>query len=262
MKQPLRYKTKNSYPPKVVLWKNYLIVMACSFVGGGISVVAYKFFSAAQKNHIPVVGGYGLPVRTYVAPQEEKNLQKIYDLDQEEAPIVEKILPYSDVPETSHVQSTSEKDLKSSSHNLTPGVPKDDGSPETPAPSAKESMTQTPKLTTPSMSKEDLPKSVNKNVDSGLGKNSSSGTPLPYKKAEPRHESGQHLQIGAVFSDLNRAKEFVVRLKAKAEGYNFKIQSRTVKGKTVYRIVTHNPLLPEEIKKLLQLVPSLKSSSP
>ena len=236
--------------------------MGCSFIGGGVSVLAYRFFYAVPKNHIPVVGDYGLPVRTYVAPQEEKNLQKIYDLDQEESPIVEKILPYSDVPEPSAVKDCSEKDSKFPSQNVKPGVPTDGDLLKTPPLSSKEFLNQTPKLSKPSSPKGSLPKTVSKNVDSGLEKSTSGVAVLPCKKVEPESNLRQRPQIGPVFSDLNRVKEFLVRLKAKAEGYDFKIQSRSVKGKMVYRIITQQALDSEEVKKILHLAHSLRSASP
>ncbi|WP_129591780.1 hypothetical protein [Holospora curviuscula] len=212
-----------------------------------------------SKSSIPIVKDYGLPVRTYVAPQEEKNVQKIYDLDQEEAPIVEKILPYNDLPETSVSAPPLEKNSSSpslSSERLKDkeGVKSSEDKQKDPVPPAlpasKEELIQKP-----GTQKSSVSRPFSDDLSDHLGKKNAPGVTLfPSKKAP--NSLGRRPQIGPIFSDLNRAKEFLVRLKAQAEGYEFTIQSRAEKGKMMYRIVTKKVLDSKEVKKLSELIPT------
>ncbi|ETZ06757.1 hypothetical protein P618_201048 [Holospora obtusa F1] len=261
MSRSLRYKEKKYSSPKPNLWKRNTLLVVFSFIGGGVSVLAYYFFGTPSKTGIPVVQGYGFPVRTYLAPQEDKNVQKIYDLDQEEAPIVEKILPYQDLakscvepfvdvkPDETFTNSPCEaKKILQPSSNTNPESKKEQKSlNDLKTPAVKHSTIPNHSVESELTEKhkgEDAEKKISSaDIEKKTSKNSS-------------HTLEKSGQIGPVFSDLGRAKEFLVRLKAKAEGYSFSLQSRSVKGKILYRVVTKNSLSSQEIKKLLELAPS------
>ncbi|GAJ46695.1 hypothetical protein HE1_01034 [Holospora elegans E1] len=256
MSRSLRYKEKNYSQSKPVLWKRYLLLVVCGFMGGGLSVLGYYFFSVSQKTSVPVVQGYDFPVRTYVAPQEEKNVQKIYDLDQEEAPIVEKILPYQDFSKT---PGEKKSDPDSNSQNLSTesssnSYPKDKNSLEE---SCKRDEKKKASSDGSALVKEVSPNLLNKQPpSSSLEKKEAAPVHLEEAK-KPSLSSCERAQIGPVFSDLAQAKEFLIKLKAKAEGYDFVVQCKAAKGKKLYRVVTKKALTPQEIKKLLKLTPSL-----
>lgn len=251
LKKSLRYKQNHSgsYSQR----KKYALVIAGAFFGGVLlSVGGYRFFLAPSNDRVPTVAGYAFPVRTYVAPREEKNTQQIYDLDQvEEAPVVEKILPCQDVTESIPAKTLLPRESTTeSAEKLEHSKP-------------EESSDQKQSLT---LKSQDTPKL---NATDVKGASQTERSILEEKKHNQLHKVApntpeklhsalkRRVQIGSVFSDLDRAKSFLVRLRAKAEGYRFALQSRAINEKIMYRVITQDALTPEQIKELHGLVPLL-----
>lgn len=187
---------------------------------------------------MPTVEGYVAPARTYVAPQSEKTVQKIYDLDQSgERPIVEKILPSQEQAKT--VPPLAPVPLKSPPLEESPPKP-DAAASEEPLGLLEEKAQQNPPQT------EVNPASQGPNAK-------------PAAATPPKSKAPQRIQIGPVFDTLTQAKVFFARLNAKAPGYRFSLQARKVKNVTRYRIVNQNPLTPAQIQALTQRVASLSS---
>jgi hypothetical protein len=257
VKKSSRY--KKEYAQSSSAWKKYVLITFVAFVCGGGSVLAYHFFFKAPQNNVPTVEGYAAPSRTYVAPQNEKTVQKIYDLDQSvERPIVEKILPSQDpsdtvaplVKDTVPSKSTASTELA-----LAPKVePQKNSEPSPVAPKEGdvdiESQPQKP-LTPLSPARPPLQSTQESE------RKPPSAVPLPSK-----HIPGRRIQVGPIFEDLPRAKAFLARLQTKAKGYTFVLQAREVQKVMRYRLVTQHPLTPSQIQSLTHISMQISKDHP
>lgn len=227
MKKSSRYKKECAQSSSA--WKKYLLIPFVAFSCGGLSVLGYYFFFKAPQQNVPTVEGYAVPARTYVAPQGEKTVQKIYDLDQSgERPIVEKILPSQDQPNT-----TTHPGQEAISPKSTP--------PANPEPPLENN------------------NSLDLNIDAPPQKTPpqvSDHKPKAAPSSPLKHTSSRRIQVGPVFNDLQQAKAFLAQLHKTAKGYSFALQAREVQTGTRYRIVTQHALTPAQIQALIPLIPS------
>jgi hypothetical protein len=248
VKKSSRY--KKEYAQSSSAWKKYFLVPFVAFSCGGLSVLGYYFFFKAPQQNVPTVEGYAVPARTYVAPQGEKTVQKIYDLDQSgERPIVEKILPSQDQPNTT-------------THPVQEAVSPKSTTPRSPEPPLK--VEPQKNTLSPPLEKDD---SLDLNMDAPPQKTPSPLSPVKppqasdhKPKAAPasplQHASSRRIQVGPVFNDFQQAKAFLARLQKTAKGYSFALQAREIQNVTRYRIVTQHALTPSQIQALTPLIPS------
>lgn len=257
MKKSSRY--KKEYAQSSSAWKKYLLITFVAFVCGGVSVWGYHFFFKAPQNNVPTVEGYAAPSRTYVAPQNEKTVQKIYDLDQSgERPIVEKILPSQDqsdavaplVQDTVPSKSTASTELA-----LAPKVEPQKNSEPSPLGNEERDVdvaSQPQKPLTPLSPTRPPLKSAQEH-----GQKPPSALPLPSKQS-----TGRRIQVGPIFEDLPRAKAFLARLQTKAKGYAFVLQAREVQKVMRYRLVTQHALTPSQIQSLTHISMQITKDHP
>lgn len=247
MKKSSRYKKEYAQPSGV--WKKYLLITFIAFSCGGLSVLGYHFFFKTSQNNVPTVEGYAVPARTYVAPQGDKTVQKIYDLDQSgERPIVEKILPsqdQSDVvtrPVQNAVPSKSTGPTELASH------PKVEPQKNTLSPPLENENID---LNTDAQPQKMLPPLPPVKPPS----QESDRKPRPAPASSSKHISNRRIQVGPVFENLQQAKAFLAQLHTKAKGHTFVLQAREIQNGTRYRIVTQQALTPSQIQALTPLIP-------
>ena len=207
-------------------------------------MLGYHIFVTPPQKSIPVIEGYEAPSRTYVAPQGDKTVQKIYDLDQrEERPIVEKILPVQDQPDV-----LSNAVPEETSKQNTASVPPKAETLQPPAAAQSE----------PEDLETALEETPSKPVDSGKVLAESvqkvERTPQPVPPALVKQAPSRRIQVGPIFNDLTRAKTFLTQLQHKAKGYSFALQGRETPQGTRYRIVTQHALTPSQIQALTRLI--------
>lgn len=214
-------------------------------------MLGYYFFFKAPQQNVPTVEGYEAPSRTYVAPQGEKTVQKIYDLDQSgERPIVEKILPSQDQSEPIIHPAQDTVSSKNTAPTELTSYPKVEPAKNTLSPSLENeclelNMKAQPHPTPPPSIQVTPPLAPSQAPDRKT---------KPAPSSALKHIPNRRIQVGPIFDDLQQAKAFLARLHTKANGHALVLQARKVQNVTRYRIVTQHALTPSQIQELTPLI--------